>query len=119
MAWAPGKGVKKTYNDEWDVDSGVTYIPYDKLPDDLTQFVDGGMLDVESLPEGLRSVYNEWGKIATQHIPIPAAPPTAAVAATPYPPYAGIPGKCIRYALRGKEILHWCFCSWLSTLRSH
>lgn len=66
MAWAPGIGVKESvYKDLWDVDLGVTYIPWDQLPADVVPFIAGGMVDVDSLPEKLKgrphtdiSVYN-------------------------------------------------------------
>lgn len=98
MAWAPGKGVKKAYNEEWDVENGVTYVVYDNLPQDLTPFLDGGMLDVDSLPENLRSVYDENGKIGAagipQQIPVPQSvmPPTAMMTPIPYPHFPTMPG---------------------------
>lgn len=55
MAWAPGKGVKEgDFKDMWDAESGVTYIPWNRLPDNLTALLDGGMLDKDSLPDDLR-----------------------------------------------------------------
>uniref|UniRef100_A0A147BS26 Putative collagen alpha-1xi chain isoform x3 n=1 Tax=Ixodes ricinus TaxID=34613 RepID=A0A147BS26_IXORI len=57
MAWAPGKGVKsKELKDFWEVDLGVSYIPYDKLPKDvdLVSLEEGGVIDEDSLPEDLR-----------------------------------------------------------------
>lgn len=45
MAWAPGKGVKgKDLKDYWEGDLGVSYIPYNKLKEDmdLDALEDGG-----------------------------------------------------------------------------
>ena len=58
-AWAPGKGVKESGNfkEYWDVDLGVTYLPKEKLPGDLTALAEGGMIDDETLPDQLKSEY--------------------------------------------------------------
>ncbi|XP_069787700.1 SR-related and CTD-associated factor 8 isoform X2 [Narcine bancroftii] len=54
IAWALNKGVKPEYKQFWDVDLGVTYIPWEKLKlDDLDGFSEGGMIDQET-------VNNEW-----------------------------------------------------------
>lgn len=54
IAWALNKGVKPEYKQFWDVDLGVTYIPWEKLKlDDLEGFSEGGMIDQET-------VNNEW-----------------------------------------------------------
>lgn len=57
MAWAPGKGMKgKEYKDCWDVELGASYIPYDKLDDnvDIDLLEDGGMIDEDTVPEKLK-----------------------------------------------------------------
>lgn len=54
MAWAPGKGMKgREFKDFWDVDSGVSYIPLDRLSEstDLDLLEEGGMIDEDSLPQ--------------------------------------------------------------------
>ncbi|XP_050390405.2 SR-related and CTD-associated factor 4 [Patella vulgata] len=57
VAWAPGFGVKgPQYKQMWDVDLGVTYIPWDKLPQDVPQLVEGGDIDTETLPEHLKGL---------------------------------------------------------------
>ncbi|XP_059176987.1 SR-related and CTD-associated factor 4-like isoform X2 [Physella acuta] len=57
VAWAPGIGVKESmFKDLWDVDLGVTYIPWEQLPSDLVPFVAGGMVDIDSLPEKLKGM---------------------------------------------------------------
>lgn len=57
MAWAPGKGMKgKHYKDYWDVELGVSFIPYEKIPEDadLDLLEEGGMFDDETIPQRLR-----------------------------------------------------------------
>ncbi|XP_072471102.1 SR-related and CTD-associated factor 4 isoform X2 [Notamacropus eugenii] len=50
IAWALNKGIKADYKQYWDVELGVTYIPWDKVkPEDLESFCEGGMLDNETL----------------------------------------------------------------------
>ncbi|CAL1544517.1 unnamed protein product [Lymnaea stagnalis] len=59
VAWAPGIGVKESvFKDLWDVEHGVTYIPWEQLPSDVTPLVAGGMLDIDSLPEKLKGINN-------------------------------------------------------------
>lgn len=54
IAWALNKGVKQEYKQFWDVDLGVTYIPWEKVKvDDLDGFAEGGIIDQES-------VNSEW-----------------------------------------------------------
>lgn len=60
MAWAPGKGVKgKEWKDYWEVDLGVSYIPWVKLTrdSDLDAVEEGGMIDEETVPEWIKSKY--------------------------------------------------------------
>ncbi|XP_075227994.1 insulator su(Hw) mRNA adaptor isoform X2 [Lycorma delicatula] len=57
LAWAPGKGMKgKEWKDYWEVDQGVSYIPWSKInPDtDLELLEEGGMFDEESFPDWLK-----------------------------------------------------------------
>lgn len=59
LAWAPGKGVKgKEWKDYWEVESGVSYIPWSKLNDitdtELELLEEGGMIDDETLPPKLK-----------------------------------------------------------------
>ncbi|XP_041109733.1 SR-related and CTD-associated factor 8-like isoform X2 [Polyodon spathula] len=54
IAWALNKGVKQEYKQLWDVDLGVTYIPWEKVKiDNLDDFAEGGMIDQET-------VNSEW-----------------------------------------------------------
>uniref|UniRef100_A0A8C3W6W0 SR-related CTD associated factor 8 n=1 Tax=Catagonus wagneri TaxID=51154 RepID=A0A8C3W6W0_9CETA len=53
IAWALNKGVKTEYKQFWDVDLGVTYIPWEKVKvDDLEGFAEGGMIDQETVNTG-------------------------------------------------------------------
>ncbi|XP_060090323.1 SR-related and CTD-associated factor 4 isoform X2 [Heteronotia binoei] len=50
IAWALNKGIKPDYKQYWDVELGVTYIPWSKVkPEDLESSCEGGMLDNETL----------------------------------------------------------------------
>nr|XP_056714079.1 SR-related and CTD-associated factor 4 isoform X1 [Euleptes europaea] len=50
IAWALNKGIKPDYKQYWDVELGVTYIPWSKVkPEDLESCCEGGMLDNETL----------------------------------------------------------------------
>ena len=54
-AWAPSKGVKESrFKEFWDVDLGVTYIPWADIPDDLDSLAAGGALDEDTLPDHMR-----------------------------------------------------------------
>ena len=53
IAWALNKGVKQEYKQFWDMDLGVTYIPWEKVKlDDLDGFAEGGMIDQETVNAG-------------------------------------------------------------------
>ncbi|XP_011263700.1 protein SCAF8 [Camponotus floridanus] len=59
LAWAPGKGVKgKEWKDYWEVELGVSYIPWNKLinitDQDLELLEEGGMIDEDTLPPYLK-----------------------------------------------------------------
>ncbi|TRY83123.1 hypothetical protein DNTS_020642 [Danionella cerebrum] len=50
IAWALNKGIKSDFKQYWDVELGVTYIPWSKLKlEDLDVFREGGMLDPDTL----------------------------------------------------------------------
>lgn len=50
IAWALNKGIKAEYKQYWDVEIGVTYIPWKKVkPEDLEALCEGGMLDNDTL----------------------------------------------------------------------
>lgn len=53
IAWALNKGIKADYKQYWDVELGVTYIPWDKVKaEELESFCEGGMLDSDTLNPG-------------------------------------------------------------------
>lgn len=60
MAWAQPTGLKGPELKEfWDAEDGVTRIPFQSLPPDLAPLLEGGFLDLQTLPEDLRSVWKE------------------------------------------------------------
>jgi len=59
IAWALNKGVKQEYKQFWDVDLGVTYIPWEKVKlDDLDDFAEGGIIDQETVNDGEKKYIN-------------------------------------------------------------
>ena len=57
VAWAPGRGVKgPAYQSCWDLDHGVSFIPWEKLKStsDVENVCEGGWVDPATLPHGLR-----------------------------------------------------------------
>ncbi|XP_077405938.1 SR-related and CTD-associated factor 8 [Vanacampus margaritifer] len=59
IAWALNKGVRQEYKQFWDVDLGVTYIPWEKVKvDDLDDFAEGGIIDQETVNEEWDTVKN-------------------------------------------------------------
>ncbi|XP_059226600.1 SR-related and CTD-associated factor 4 isoform X2 [Stomoxys calcitrans] len=53
ISWAAGKGVKsKEWKDFWDLELGVTYIPWSKLDEstDFDALEEGGMFDEDTMP---------------------------------------------------------------------
>jgi len=58
IAWAPGQAMKdKEWKDYWEIDDGVSYIPWEKLNKeiDYDELEVGGMLDEDTMPEWLKS----------------------------------------------------------------
>lgn len=50
IAWALNKGIKTAHKKFWDVERGVTYIPWSKAKvEELESYREGGMLDTETL----------------------------------------------------------------------
>ncbi|XP_029026499.1 SR-related and CTD-associated factor 4-like [Betta splendens] len=50
IAWALNKGIKSIHKKFWDVERGVTYIPWSKVKvEELESYREGGMLDPETL----------------------------------------------------------------------
>lgn len=53
IAWALNKGIKVPHKKFWDVERGVTYIPWAKVKaEELDSYRAGGMLDPDTLSEG-------------------------------------------------------------------
>ncbi|XP_075169592.1 insulator su(Hw) mRNA adaptor isoform X2 [Haematobia irritans] len=57
ISWAAGKGVKsKEWKDFWDLELGVTYIPWSKLDEstDFDALEEGGMFDEDTMPSWMK-----------------------------------------------------------------
>ncbi|XP_056613069.1 SR-related and CTD-associated factor 4b isoform X2 [Triplophysa dalaica] len=69
IAWALNKGIKSEFKKFWDVERGVTYIPWNKVkPDDIQSYRGGGMLDTETLKP-------EWNiSTANPAVPVTGGP---------------------------------------------
>ncbi|XP_035391565.1 SR-related and CTD-associated factor 4 isoform X3 [Electrophorus electricus] len=60
IAWALNKGIKSDFKQYWDVELGVTYIPWSKLKtEDLEVFREGSMLDPDTLSPEWRGLQAE------------------------------------------------------------
>ncbi|XP_043106788.1 SR-related and CTD-associated factor 4 [Puntigrus tetrazona] len=63
IAWALNKGIKAEFKQYWDVELGVTYIPWSKVKmEDLDVFREGGMLDPDTFAPEWRSSQIELDK---------------------------------------------------------
>ncbi|XP_057207237.1 SR-related and CTD-associated factor 4b isoform X1 [Triplophysa rosa] len=69
IAWALNKGIKAEFKKFWDVERGVTYIPWNKVKrDDIQSYRGGGMLDAETLKP-------EWNiSVANPAVPVTGGP---------------------------------------------
>ena len=56
VAWAQNKGIKDSghFKENWEVELGVTYVPWEQIPDDFERLAEGGMFDDDTLPENLK-----------------------------------------------------------------
>ncbi|XP_064627087.1 SR-related and CTD-associated factor 4-like isoform X2 [Lineus longissimus] len=56
VAWAQNKGIKDAghFKENWEVEIGVTYVPWELIPDDFERLAEGGMFDDDTLPEELK-----------------------------------------------------------------
>ncbi len=77
--------MKDAYHADWDVEQGATYVPWERLPLDLTALThEGAVIDEDSLPPHLKSEYSLiLSPAPAQHSPrladpAPPAPPCAA-----------------------------------------
>uniref|UniRef100_A0A1A9WBX4 RRM domain-containing protein n=1 Tax=Glossina brevipalpis TaxID=37001 RepID=A0A1A9WBX4_9MUSC len=62
ISWAAGKGVKsKEWKDFWDLELGVTFIPWSKLNEstDFDNLEEGGMFDEDSMPSWMKDKINK------------------------------------------------------------
>ncbi|KAK3521978.1 hypothetical protein QTP70_020594 [Hemibagrus guttatus] len=60
IAWALNKGIKSEFKQYWDVELGVTYVPWSKVKmEDLEVFREGGMLDADTLSPEWKGVHSE------------------------------------------------------------
>ncbi|XP_017073101.1 SR-related and CTD-associated factor 4 isoform X2 [Drosophila eugracilis] len=62
ISWAAGKGVKsKEWKDFWDLELGVTYIPWSKLSQDtdFDALEEGGMFDEDTMPNQMKQKINQ------------------------------------------------------------
>lgn len=83
IAWALNKGVKQEYKQFWDVDLGVTYIPWEKVKlDDLDDFAEGGMIDQETVNNDWESQRNTETAKETPSQPVKAEASTASSTAS-------------------------------------
>lgn len=62
ISWAAGKGVKsKEFKDYWDIDLGVSYIPYEKISrnTDFVALEEGGMFDEDTVPPWMKELLTQ------------------------------------------------------------
>ncbi|KAI5099853.1 splicing factor, arginine/serine-rich 15 [Silurus meridionalis] len=60
IAWALNKGIKSEFKQYWDVELGVSYVPWSKAKmEDLEVFREGGMLDTDTLSPEWKGVQGE------------------------------------------------------------
>lgn len=56
-AWAQSSAMRSSpFKDSWDLDEGAIYLPWESLPADLTHFLEGAIIDADSLPEHLKGI---------------------------------------------------------------
>lgn len=56
-----GVGIKESqFKDAWNVDQGVSYIQWSRIPEDLDCLTTGGYLDEDTLPEAVRGKHCLW-----------------------------------------------------------
>ncbi|XP_006886864.1 PREDICTED: splicing factor, arginine/serine-rich 15 [Elephantulus edwardii] len=94
IAWALNKGIKADYKQYWDVELGVTYVPWDKVkPEELESFCEGGMLDSDTLnpdwkgiPKKPENEVAQNGGAETSHTePVSPIPKALSVPVPPIP----------------------------------
>ncbi|XP_068145275.1 SR-related and CTD-associated factor 4 isoform X1 [Drosophila tropicalis] len=108
ISWAAGKGVKsKEWKDFWDLELGVTYIPWNKLSQetDFDSLEEGGMFDEDTMPSWMKQKINQEKNSVKDNKsvdltavvgsvpPVPVAPPAMlfGIDTTQPPPVGGPP----------------------------
>lgn len=108
LNWATGQGLKgEKYAAFWDGVHGISQIPYSMLPEELEPLLEGGHLDVETLPPSLAGLYDEHGlkgkkkeeqsrSVANAPSEVQVPPTAAALPPFPFPvsqppPLGGMP----------------------------
>ncbi|XP_057677380.1 SR-related and CTD-associated factor 4 isoform X2 [Corythoichthys intestinalis] len=57
IAWAPNKGIRADLKQFWDVELGVTYVPWSKVREEqLEELKEGGILDLDTLSPEWKTV---------------------------------------------------------------
>lgn len=97
ISWATGKGVKsKEWKDYWEVDLGVSYIPWSKLSHatNFDALEEGGMFDEDSMPEWLKLHVKQpkTGGAGNSALDVAAAVAAAQMFDASHPPPLGGPG---------------------------
>ncbi|XP_037714180.1 SR-related and CTD-associated factor 4 isoform X1 [Drosophila subpulchrella] len=88
ISWAAGKGVKsKEWKDFWDLELGVTYIPWSKLSadTDFDALEEGGMFDEDTMPIQMKQKINQ-AKNASKDNKGPSAAEAAVAPGVSVPP---------------------------------
>ncbi|KRF79725.1 SR-related and CTD-associated factor 4 isoform X2 [Drosophila virilis] len=86
ISWAAGKGVKsKEWKDFWDLELGVTYVPWSKLsPDtDFDSLEEGGMFDEDTMPSWMKQKINQAKNVKENKSTVPTADLTTAPPVAP------------------------------------
>lgn len=88
ISWAAGKGVKsKEWKDFWELDLGVSYVPWLKLDNntDFESLEEGGMFDEDSMPTWLKEKIKTSNQKKDQLL-MPSAPMYSGQLDTTQPP---------------------------------
>ncbi|XP_054884183.1 SR-related and CTD-associated factor 4-like isoform X1 [Poeciliopsis prolifica] len=97
IAWALNKGIKSAHKKFWDVEQGVTYIPWSKVKvEELESYQEGGMLDPETLNPEWNSAKEVKSQVAVNgameivpdvavsaHVQMPAVPQCEPIGSPP------------------------------------
>uniref|UniRef100_A0A4W3IXT5 SR-related CTD associated factor 4 n=1 Tax=Callorhinchus milii TaxID=7868 RepID=A0A4W3IXT5_CALMI len=94
IAWALTKGMKAEYKQFWDVELGVSYIPWDKVkPEELEVLCEGGMLDNETLCPGKKQAFHPVNviKAILLFLQMPGVQPISSVGRLHPPNFSALP----------------------------